>query len=75
MRKEYLDYVKDYKGRLLPFMIKLENMSYWKREQEKQVEKYSFSKKDGTVFVFRVVSEGFPQYDDVHPEDVQPCTC
>ena len=66
MRKEYLKYVSEYKGRLEPFMNKLAKMSYWKREEEKQVEKYSFNKKDGLVFVFRIEIEGFPGYESVH---------
>ena len=66
MRKEYLKYVSEYKGRLEPFMNKLAKMSYWKREEEKQVEKYSFNKKDGLVFVFRIETEGFPGYESVH---------
>ncbi len=67
MREEYLQYVREYSNRLQPFMDSLQQMSYWKLEKLRQVEDYSF-KKDGLVFVFRILSQGFPSYDEVQPE-------
>ena len=52
-------------------MAKLEKKEYWKRKQEKQVEKYSFNKKDGLVFVFEVEMEGFPKYDNIYPNTTE----
>lgn len=53
MRKEFLDYVKDYAGRLEPFMDKLENEeNVWSLVTKFDMDNY-FSNKVGKAFVFR----------------------
>ncbi len=69
MRREYLTYVNEYRGRLEPFMTLLEEQGYWERLQQKEVSAYSFGVKPGLVFVFKVKSHGFPNYDNVVLQD------
>lgn len=53
MRKEYLDYVKDYAGRLEPLMEKLEREEKkWSLVTKFDVDNYSFNK-SGKIFVFK----------------------
>ncbi|KAL3864270.1 hypothetical protein ACJMK2_005968 [Sinanodonta woodiana] len=52
MRKEYLDYVKEYKDRLEPLMDQLETERKWQKISRKIVPNYSFNK-EGVVYKFR----------------------
>ena len=52
MRKEYLDYVKEYKDRLEPLMQQFINLKYWKLEEATPVDNYSFGK-PGRLYVFK----------------------
>lgn len=53
MRKEYLNYVKDYAGRLEPLMDKLEREeNLWSSVAKFDVDNYSFNK-SGQIFVFK----------------------
>ncbi|KAL3864748.1 hypothetical protein ACJMK2_006404 [Sinanodonta woodiana] len=52
MRKEYLDYVNEYKDRLEPLMDKLEGEKKWQKISRKIVPNYSFNK-EGVVYKFK----------------------
>lgn len=58
MRQEYLEYVKEYKDRLVPYMKELEDSGKWRCLEQTVVPNYSFGK-DGVVFVCRVLESGF----------------
>lgn len=57
LRKEYLDTVSDYRGRLEHYMEILEQKGCWQRLEALQVPHYAFGK-DGMVYVFQVNTEG-----------------
>ena len=57
MRKEYLDIVADYRGRLERYMMSLEHSRSWRRLEAVQVPHYAFGK-DGMVYVFQVNVSG-----------------
>ncbi|KAK2148045.1 hypothetical protein LSH36_519g03074 [Paralvinella palmiformis] len=57
MRREYLEYVKEYADRLEPYMKELEDSGQWRRLERSPVSNYSFGK-DGVVFVYRVIQNG-----------------
>ena len=52
MRKEYLSYVDNYKGKLEPLMDRMVNEKVWKKLIRLEVENYSFNK-TGIVFLFQ----------------------
>ncbi|XP_064109295.1 methyltransferase-like protein 27 [Macrobrachium nipponense] len=54
MRKEYLDYVEEYKDKLIPYMDEMEKQGKWTKVELKTVHNYSFNK-DGLVFTYKVV--------------------
>ena len=58
MRREYLDYVTEYRDRLEPYMAELEQHNQWCRLERTIVPRYSFNK-DGVLFVYRVIPAGF----------------
>jgi hypothetical protein len=51
IREEYLEYVKEYAGRLEPLMNKMVEEGIWTQKLRFQVPRYSFNK-TGIVFVF-----------------------
>lgn len=54
MREAYLEEVKDYKGRLEPYMADLVKSGVWEVVERTVVARYSFAN-NGVVFVFRVL--------------------
>ncbi|XP_068202558.1 methyltransferase-like protein 27 [Palaemon carinicauda] len=54
MRKEYLDYVEEYKDKLIPYIDEMEKQGKWTKVEVKTVPKYSFDK-DGMIFTYKVV--------------------
>ncbi|CAL4133506.1 unnamed protein product [Meganyctiphanes norvegica] len=54
MRKEYLEYVEEYKGKLEPYMEELEKLKKWQKIGRREVEGYSFGK-TGLVFTYKVL--------------------
>ncbi len=57
MRQEYLDYVAEYKGRLLPMLETLVSRGWVSWEEQSVVPCYSFGK-NGMVFVLKLFKSG-----------------
>ncbi|KAK3096195.1 hypothetical protein FSP39_024296 [Pinctada imbricata] len=53
MREEYLDHVAEYKDRLEPIMLELEDQGLWQLLQRNVVPNYSFDN-NGVIFLFKV---------------------
>ena len=53
MKKEFLGYVKEYKGRLEPLIAHMESEGLWTLAERTIVRHYSFNK-DGIIFVMKV---------------------
>ncbi|XP_064109367.1 uncharacterized methyltransferase Sca_1399-like [Macrobrachium nipponense] len=54
MRKEYLDYVEEYKNKLIPYMDEMEKRGKWTKIALKTIHNYAFNK-DGLLFTYKVL--------------------
>ena len=53
MRREFLDHVDEYRGRLVPRMEKMQSEGVWRMIEKKTVINFAFGK-DGMVFILKM---------------------